>query len=91
MSKNVEVWLDKTSEPITHKAKNTYQKGDLFCVYTTDGKVYKYPISNIFRIVEGYGTHGSETIDKKSYDYGNNDTSCISGINTVDYTEITGV
>jgi biotin synthase-like enzyme len=54
--KIVEVWLYQTSEPIVHEAKNTYQKGSMFCVYCTNGKVYKYPIEHIFRIVEDYQT-----------------------------------
>ena len=37
--------------------RNTYTKGDLFCVYLDNEKVHKYPIDTIFRIVEDYGTH----------------------------------
>lgn len=32
--------------------RNTYQKGDLFCVQRVDGEVNKFPIVHIFRIVE---------------------------------------
>jgi hypothetical protein len=60
--KTVEVWLDETSEPLTFEAKSTYTKGPLFCVYCTDGKVVKFPIVRIFRIVEGYGTHGGNNL-----------------------------
>jgi hypothetical protein len=56
--KHVEVWLMETSEPIPHEAIVTYTKGPLFCVYEADEKVTKYPIDHIFRVVEGYGTHG---------------------------------
>jgi hypothetical protein len=35
--------------------RNTYQKGDLFCVMTGDGKVQKFPIVHVFRIVEEWG------------------------------------
>jgi hypothetical protein len=43
------------SEPIVHEnVKNAYQKGDLYCVMfeNSDLGVYKYPIANIFRILE---------------------------------------
>ena len=60
--KKVEVWLYETSEPLVHEAKSTYTKGPLYCVYCTDGNVVKYPVQNIFRVFEGYGTHGGEKI-----------------------------
>lgn len=47
------IYLKETSQSIEYSARNTYQKGDMYCVY--DGKlVYKYPIQNIWRIVEDY-------------------------------------
>lgn len=48
------VELLTTSQPISLKAKNTYTKDGLFCVYTKDGKVQKFPLSNVFRITEDY-------------------------------------
>ena len=62
MSKRIEVWLDETSEPIVHDAKSSYTKGPLYCVYCTDGNVYKYPVERMFRAVEGYGTHGGDAL-----------------------------
>ncbi len=62
--KKVEVWLYQSSEPLTHIAKSTYQKGSMFCIYCEDGNVVKYPIEHIFRVIEGYGTHGGETVKK---------------------------
>jgi len=59
-TKRVEVWLDETSEPIVHEAISTYTKGLIFCVYTADERVHKYPLMRIFRVIEGYGTHGSK-------------------------------
>ena len=58
--KKVEVWLDESSEPIVHDAISTYTKGPLYCVYTVGRNVHKYPVVRIFRIVEGYGTHGGD-------------------------------
>lgn len=51
----IEVWLKETSQPIIYPyVVNAYQKGDFYCIY--DGlKVYKYPIANIWRVVEIYG------------------------------------
>lgn len=48
------IWLKESSQAIKHDGiVNSYQKGDLYCVY--DGTlVYKYPIANIFRIIETY-------------------------------------
>ena len=60
MEKRIEVWLKETSEPIVHIAKNTYTKGQFYCVYCTDGRVHKYPIESIFRVIEDYGTHGTK-------------------------------
>ena len=55
--KLIRIWLKETSQVIEHRFINTYQKGDMFCICTSDetGKfVYKYPIQNIFRVVEDY-------------------------------------
>ena len=52
----VEVWLDSTSSPIVYTdVTSTYQKGALFCIYSKDRNiVVKYPMANLFRIVENY-------------------------------------
>ena len=56
----VSIQLKDSSQPIEHNAINTYLKGTLFCVYVKKDKVYKYPIRNIWRIVEDYGKHQSK-------------------------------
>jgi len=51
----VEIYLKETSQRIEFKdVKNAYTKGDLYCVYTKDDWVYKYPIENIFNVRESY-------------------------------------
>ena len=51
--KYVRIHLDRQSSPcVIDNVKNTYQKGDLFCVMCDDGAVYKFPIVNIFLINE---------------------------------------
>ena len=52
----VEIYLEKTSQRIVFEnVTNTYQKGDLFCVYLEEKSlVYKYPINHIFNIKEDY-------------------------------------
>ena len=53
----VEIQLKETSQPLVHIAFNTYEKGSLYCVFVRGEnaeKVYKYPIENIFRVVEDY-------------------------------------
>lgn len=57
--KRIEVWLYESSNPMIHIAKSTYTKGILYCVYTEDEKVFKYPIQHIFRIVEDYNSKPS--------------------------------
>lgn len=54
MTKKVKVYLLSTSQPLEFAdVKNTYQKGDMFCVYHGD-QVDKFPIQHIFRIIEEY-------------------------------------
>lgn len=43
-----------SSQSQTFKALNTYQKGDLFCIYQVDGIVKKIPMAAIFDIDETY-------------------------------------
>jgi hypothetical protein len=48
-----EVHLLHQSQPIVFEAvRNTYQKGDFFCVLELDGTVSKFPIVHIFRVKE---------------------------------------
>jgi hypothetical protein len=51
----VEMWMDRASMPVVHDATSTYQKGDMFCVRDTKGNTYKYPVVNIFRVIEIVG------------------------------------
>jgi hypothetical protein len=46
--------LDQGRPIIRTDAVNTYVKAGLFCLYRADGRVEKYPIHHIFRIVEDY-------------------------------------
>ncbi len=54
----MKIWVSlfKTSQPISHEeVTNTFQKGNFYCVYVeARNLVYKYPIGNIFRVVEDY-------------------------------------
>lgn len=60
----VSVHLKDQSQPIIYTdVINTYEKGSFYCVYCDGEKVYKHPISDIWRVKEGYGYHGRE--DKK--------------------------
>ena len=48
------VHLLSQSRPIKHEdVLNTYTKDGLFCVFTEE-TVFKYPMTNIFRIEEPY-------------------------------------
>ena len=44
--------LFQSSPIVIREVKNTYQKGDLFCVMQEDGSVFKFPLQHIFRIKE---------------------------------------
>lgn len=47
--------LKETSQPIELPARNTYTKGDLYCVQLPDNMgVQKFPLDNIWRIKEDY-------------------------------------
>jgi hypothetical protein len=49
------VQLREQAQPIDYdNVKNTYQKGDLYCIYKEDGTVDKFPIVHIWRIRESY-------------------------------------
>lgn len=54
----VAISLIETSQVVEHSAKNTYTKGPFFCVYEETGKVFKYPVRNIWRVTEEYGDSG---------------------------------
>jgi len=65
MTKNdsitVSVQLRESSQPIVYEnVLNSYQKGDLFVIYTDDEKSYKHPMDTIWRVVEEYGYHGRD-------------------------------
>lgn len=52
---HVSVHLENQSQPIEFEdVVNTYQKGDMFCLYLSNGTVQKFPIMKIFRVVEDY-------------------------------------
>lgn len=60
------IQLRESSQPIEYlNVLNTYQKGDMFVIYTTEEKSYKHPMSTIWRVVEEYGYHGRE---RKKYE-----------------------
>ena len=47
------VHLYTQSQPVEiDEVRNTYQKGDLFCVLKLDGIADKFPVQHIFRIRE---------------------------------------
>lgn len=51
----ISVHLLSQSQAIEYDGcKNSYTKDGLFCVYTSENIVHKYPMVNIFRIIENY-------------------------------------
>ena len=58
----VKVHLLHQSKPVEiDNVRNTYQKGDFFCVMIDGESVQKFPIQHIFRVVEEWGGADSET------------------------------
>lgn len=55
---HVRIELKETSQPIEVDAVNTYTKGPFYCAYLPDERVMKFPLANIWRVVETYGSHG---------------------------------
>jgi len=53
----VRVQLKLTSQPINHTAVTAYEKGGFFCILRPDDTVVKYPIADIWRVIEEYGYH----------------------------------
>lgn len=51
---NIHVHLLSQAKPVMHDdVKNAYTKDGLYCIKTlTTSKIYKYPLVNIFRIIE---------------------------------------
>jgi len=52
MVSNIVVCLERISGGVVHENATTYQKGDMFCVITVDGVVYRYPIAHIYFVKE---------------------------------------
>lgn len=52
----VSVHLKETSQVIevSKNATNTYTKGGFYCILINNDLVHKYPIVNIFRVIESY-------------------------------------
>jgi len=49
----IKVHLLSQSLPILYNGvKNAYTKDGMYCIYTTDGTVDKFPMINIFRVTE---------------------------------------
>ena len=51
----IQIHLVSQSKAIKYKdAKNAYTKDGMYCVYLADETVHKYPMVNIFRVIESY-------------------------------------
>ena len=49
----VDVHLLHQSQPVHFdEVRNTYQKGDFFCVMSQTGRVAKFPLLHVFRVLE---------------------------------------
>ena len=53
--KFVKIWLKELSDPIIYTdVDSTYQKGDFFCLHRANKVCSKYPMANIWRVVEDH-------------------------------------
>ena len=58
---NVSVHYKGSSQPINYgECDSAYEKGAFYCV-VKDGKVFKHPVRNIWRISESYGESQRDT------------------------------
>lgn len=54
-STSVMIHMNSQSKPIEYNnVVNSYTKDNMYCVYTSEGMIYKYPACNIFRVIETY-------------------------------------
>ena len=52
----VKVRLKSASQPIEHDSTGPYEKGAFYCV-PVGSETVKYPLADIFSVVEDYGYH----------------------------------
>jgi len=53
--KKILIWLKETTQPIEYDdVDNTYEKGSFFCLHHASRVATKYPIANIWRVVEDH-------------------------------------
>ena len=51
----VNIWLKNNGTPFIYTECTSYEKGSFYCVYDPEKHVvYKYPISDIWRVSETY-------------------------------------
>lgn len=51
----ISVHLISQSQAIEYlNVKNAYTKNGMYCIYLESGVVHKYPMCNIFRVIETY-------------------------------------
>ena len=54
---HIQVHLLSQSQPIHYReAINAYTKDGVYCILTSEKMVHKFPLQNIFRIIETYGS-----------------------------------
>ena len=55
----VSVHLIEQSQPVEYAdVENTYTKDGMYCVYLSNEKIHKFPVTRIWRVIEDYGFHG---------------------------------
>jgi len=64
----VEIHLKPSSRTIDHRAVNTYEKGSFYCVEDPKGKVYKYPVNDIWRIKQDMKSSTKEKSLEEAFD-----------------------
>jgi hypothetical protein len=56
----VKVQLKSSFQKVYHGAVNTYEKGSFYCIEDLNGKVYKYPVNDIWRVERDVRSSGDE-------------------------------
>jgi len=44
--------LWQTQPLMFDKVRDTYQRGDMFCIHLLDDVIHKFPVQNIYRVTE---------------------------------------
>jgi len=63
------IHLKLTENPIVHHSINAYEKGSFYCFQVSPGKFIKYPIADIWRLIEEFDEANPEMPSRHGEEY----------------------